>query len=54
MSLHRLIVGRERALEQGSHEKYSPARAVVLILESEIGRACLQTKPAMDAGVDSR
>lgn len=54
MRVNRLIIGRDRSLEQRSHEKDAPARAFVFVLESEIGWTCLQAEPAMDARVDSR
>src|SRR5712664_3727561 len=51
--LNARIVRRHRSFEQRPHEKDSPARTVVLVLEIQISRARLQTESAVHARVDA-
>src|SRR5437763_8004659 len=49
------LAGRlERAFEECPHQHDAPAGTVVLVLERKVGRAALETEPAVHTGVDAR
>src|SRR5688572_9683082 len=51
---HIRVVHGERAFDERVHEDDPTAGAVVLILETEIRRTCLQAEAAMHARIDAR
>src|SRR5690349_6053351 len=53
VDLQRWIIECEPAFERQAHQQNAPTRAIVLVLERQIGGAALQAEPAVHARVDA-
>src|ERR1051325_7599669 len=50
----RILIARiQCAIDERAHEQQASARSVVLVLQREIGRTCLQTEAAMHARIET-